>query len=232
MPCHLNLSHDEKMLTPPVLYWIYLTTDGTDNPRVWIPSEKYEGRVDTLDNNPNTSNKSIRFKNVQWADSGRYLCKLSINTKRDKSFRKKGNETLLMVYDTMTFNPTGHNDSLLSCEVNVTRDPGLVLSIFHDGFKLQPVGSAPGKGGTALPFVTLSETVSPRSKGEYECQLHLNKDLLTKSIFRYNLPEPNVKLFPEPWFLYTALLLVPFVILLGLISATLMCRCLSTYGFN
>ncbi|KAI4810873.1 hypothetical protein KUCAC02_013800 [Chaenocephalus aceratus] len=87
------------------------------------------------------------------------------------------------------------------------------------------VGSAPGEADAALPFISLSETVPLRGKGEYECQLHLNKDLVTKSIFRYQTPEPNVMLFPEPWFLYGALLLVPFTILLALITALLIYSC-------
>lgn len=85
------------MVTPPVLYWVYLTQDSTDNPRLWMPSEKYDGRVELLDNNPNTSSKSILLKNVQWADSGKYQCKVSVITEGDR-FRRRGNDTLLMVY--------------------------------------------------------------------------------------------------------------------------------------
>ncbi|KAK9514198.1 hypothetical protein VZT92_027681 [Zoarces viviparus] len=242
MPCRLNLSNDERMVTVPVLYWVYLTQDNADNLRLWPRCEKYEGRVERLDTTRNTSNKSIVLKNVQWADSGKYLCKLSIATERDKSFRRRGNETSLKVYDTMNF--TAHNDSLLWCQVNVTPDPGFVLSIFHNGCKLQPADCAPGDAGAALPYVTLSETVPLRSKGEYECQLHLNGDLITKSIF-YHSPMAEVDgdaerngsltrlttasvvvVFPEPWLLYMALLLVPIVILLSLVTALLlMYRC-------
>ncbi|XP_070822851.1 uncharacterized protein [Chaetodon trifascialis] len=239
MPCQLSFSHNEKMVTPPVLYWVYFTED-TESAKVWTPSEKYEKRVDLLDSDSYSSNKSISLKNVQWADSGKYLCKVSIATKRDERFRSKGSETLLMVYDAMTFNLTSHNDSLLWCEVNVTPDPGFVLSIFHDGHKPQSVDSAPRDNGTALPYVTLSESVSVKSEGKYECQLHLNKDLITKSIFYYRPPvdgepgdaeknvstpsEPGVVVFPEPWLLYVALLLVPITILLGLVTALLMRR--------
>ncbi|KAK5921994.1 hypothetical protein CgunFtcFv8_019302 [Champsocephalus gunnari] len=224
MPCQLSLTDDKRMQTPPVLYWMYLTEGSSDESIVWSYSENYTGRTECLDNNQNSSNKSILFRNVQWADSGRYLCKLSIKN-NNKSFRRKGNKTLLMIYDTMIFNPTGHNDSLLRCGVNVTRSTRFALSIVHDGIKLQPVGSAPGEADAALPFISLSETVPLRGKGEYECQLHLNKDLVTKSIFHYQTPEPNVMLFPEPWFLYGALLLVPFTILLALITALLIYSC-------
>lgn len=36
--------------------------------------------------------------------------------------------------------------------------------------------------------------------------------------------EPGVVVFPEPWLLYVALLLVPITILLGLVTVLLMCR--------
>ncbi|XP_034384931.1 uncharacterized protein LOC117728233 isoform X2 [Cyclopterus lumpus] len=222
MPCHLKLSHDERMVTLPVLYW-YLTQNNTDSHRLF-PSEKYERRVELLDKSRTTSNKSIVLKNVQWADSGKYLCKLSITTQRGKSFRRKGSETALKVYDTMVFNLTAHNDSLLWCQVNMTPDPGFVLSISHNGRKLQPADSAPGDAGAALPYVTLSETIPLKSEGEYECQLHLNRDLITKNIF-YHLREPGVEVFPEPWLLYMALLLVPVTILLSLVTALLVYRC-------
>lgn len=91
MPCHLS---NKEKLTPPVLYWVY-----NDNSKLWPAAEKYKERVDLLDKNPDSSNKSILFKNVQWADSGMYLCKLSIiTTDNNKRSRTKGNETLLIVY--------------------------------------------------------------------------------------------------------------------------------------
>ncbi|KAK1895672.1 Junctional adhesion molecule-like [Dissostichus eleginoides] len=194
MPCQLSLTDDERIQTPPVLYWMFLAEGSSDESIVWSYSENYTGRTECLDNDQNSSNKSILFKNVQWADSGRYLCKLSIKN-NNKSFRRKGNKTFLMIYDTMIFNPMV---TMTLCS---------------------------GEADAALPFISLSETVPLRGKGEYECQLHLNKDLVTKSIFHYQTPEPNVMLFPEPWFLYGALLLVPFTILLALITALLMYSC-------
>ncbi|XP_010788697.1 uncharacterized protein [Notothenia coriiceps] len=226
MPCQLSLTdEDKRMQTPPILYWMYSTEGSSGGSIVCSYSENYTGRIERLDNNQNSSNKSILLKNVQWADTGSYLCQLSLKNNNGTRFRTKGKETLLMIYDTMFFNSTGHNDSLLQCGVNVTRRTGFSLSIVHNGIKLQPVGSAPGEADAALPFISLSETVPLRGKGEYECQLHLNKDLVTKSIFHYQTPELNVMLFPEPWFLYGALLLVPFTILLALITALLMYRC-------
>ncbi|XP_044215065.1 uncharacterized protein LOC122987316 [Thunnus albacares] len=210
MPCRLNLSHDEKMMTTPVLYWMYKSKEQL------VPlSDKNKERVQILDDSKNSSDKSILLKNVTWADSGKYLCKLSITTEKDGSFRKNGSESLLIVYDTMFFNLTSHNDSQLQCEVNVTRDPRIVLSIVHDGCKFP----AESNDVTALPYDTLSETISLKGRGKYECQLHLNEDLIMKSSY-WHPPEPDV-VPPEPWFLYVALLLVPTIILLCLIIATL-----------
>ncbi|XP_026172691.1 uncharacterized protein LOC113136255 [Mastacembelus armatus] len=243
MPCELRLPSNEKITAPPVLYWLYTTH--TDNPRLWIPSDKYMGRVNLVDKNDNSSNKSIALKNIQWADSGKYLCKLSITTKRENSFRRKGNETLLMVYDTMIFNLTNDNGSLLQCEINVTvtGEFGVVLSISHNGTKLQTVAS--GDAVPGQPYVTLSKTLSLRGSGKYECQLHLNEKLITKSIFHYHLSVTvevagggtnaltagsttvsAVVEFPEPWLLYVALLLVPITVLLGLVTALQVQHCL------
>ncbi|KAK2844945.1 hypothetical protein Q5P01_011604 [Channa striata] len=239
MPCELRLSDDEKMLTPPVLYWVYVTH--ADNPRLWIPSEAYEGRIDLLDKSMNSSNKSILLKNVQWSDSGKYQCKLSVTTEREKSFRRKGNETLLLVYDNIIFNLTNHNASRLQCEVNVSRqDPGFVLAIFHNGCKLQTVGFS--QENATLSYTTLSQTILTMGGGKYECQLRHNEDLMAKSIFHYHPPVTEqdwnattnvsttclttvsglVVVFPEPWLLYIALLLVPITFLLGLLTARLL----------
>ena len=93
---------------------------------------------------------------------------------------------LHVISDTMSFNPISHNDSLLRCEVNVSREPGLVLSVFRDGCESKRVRSAPGDAAAVdRPYVTLSETVPLRGGGRYECQLHLNKDLITESIFHH-----------------------------------------------
>ncbi|XP_036930421.1 uncharacterized protein LOC119006140 isoform X1 [Acanthopagrus latus] len=240
MPCQLILSDNVKMVIPPVLYWAVLPQESDDD-KLWPPSENYKERVDLLDKDLYSPNKSVLFRNVQWADSGRYQCKVSITTK-DGRFRRLGNTSLLVVHDTMTFNLSGHNDSLLRCEVNVTHNPGFVLTIFHDGYKLETGdSSASGDSNSSLHFVTLSEAVLLSSDGTYECQLHLNEDLVTTSIFDYHLPvaeEPkdagkNVSAtvqpdkpveYKEPWHLYIALLLVPTIVLLVLLTALLIRR--------
>ncbi|XP_023150255.2 uncharacterized protein LOC111585109 [Amphiprion ocellaris] len=237
MPCELQLSHDEKMVSTPVLYWHYLQQES--NKRLWQPSEPYKGRVQLLDDNKKSWNKSIVLKEVQWADSGRYECKLTVTTQREGSFRKKGNLTSLAVHDSMLFNLTGHNASLLRCEVNVTQDAGFALTVLHGSCRLRSVNSASGGNVSPQPYVTLSETIAVQAGGKYECQLHLKEDLIIKSVFHNNLLEgaqtnatacsPDIPVvvgpeYPEPWLLYMALLLVPITVLLGLATAMLIRR--------
>ncbi|CAJ1062815.1 uncharacterized protein LOC122881741 isoform X1 [Xyrichtys novacula] len=229
LQCQLLLSPGEKMKSSPILYWERMNAAST---RLWPDSDEYRSRVALLDSNPNSSNKSMMLKDVQWADSGKYRCKLSIHT--ETRSRKLGNGSLLVVYDTMSFNLTHQNDSLLRCEVKASCDPALVLSIFRDGVKLQSVNRDPRCAAAAQLPVTLSESVCGKGGGKYECQLHLNQNLITKSSFYYNPPvteDKNVSItasptvsVPEPWFLYGSLLLVPIIFLLVLITAYL-CRC-------
>ncbi|XP_004571157.2 uncharacterized protein LOC101483277 isoform X1 [Maylandia zebra] len=237
MPCELWLQ-DEKLLSQPILYWWKLNEMAADFIRL-IPSQTpNNSRATLLDNNGMSTNKSMILKSVQWADSGKYRCKLSLHTERNGNFRQKGDTTSLVVYGATVFNVTKHAPCMLGCEVSVTRDAGFSLHIFHNGRRLQNVTSAPGDADAALPYVTLSETVPLWSRGKYECQLHLRDDVITKSIFHSNLSEvgegdknesttcSSVRhgVYPEPWFLYVALLLVPVTVLIGLLSAMLMCR--------
>lgn len=226
MPCQINLSHNETFQKTPVLYWDFISQDAQKD-KLWKPSGKYKGRVQLLDKNPNALDKSVLLQKVQWADNGKYNCKVTFNKDGDTSLRRRGNDTLLAIYDTMTFNLTAHNDSLLHCEINVTLETGFVLSIVHNGsdvdngWKLQSVNPAPGGPAGPLPYVTLSETASLRDSGNYECQLHLNKELILKRIFHHSLP--GTPECPEPWLLYSTLLLAQVTILLGVVTAML-CR--------
>lgn len=91
MPCHLS---SDDMVSPPILYWV--DQDGTN---LWPRSGKFQERVDRMDENEQSVNKSIVFRNVQWVDSGNYLCMLSIlTTERKNRYRIKGNETQLLIY--------------------------------------------------------------------------------------------------------------------------------------
>ncbi|XP_071376456.1 uncharacterized protein [Centroberyx affinis] len=224
MQCELTASPEEKMITIPVLYWEFLKSDEPGVwPKLWPAAQQYKGRVERLDINLKSSNKSIRFKNIQWEDSGPYQCKLSIATESSGSERKKGKGTKLMVYDTMFFS-TAENDTQLHCAVNVSWDPGFVLSVSRGGFN-QSCVSAPRENVPALPYVTLSGTFPLGSRGGYDCQLHLNGTQITKKSIHHNPPEPDeLKVYPEPWLLYTAIVLVPFTVLLVMITALLIYR--------
>ncbi|KAM3615295.1 uncharacterized protein V6R79_026182 [Siganus canaliculatus] len=237
MPCQIIHSAGEKITGKEVLYWEY-STKGSESAKNLLHLDDYKDRVDILDKNPVSLNKSILLRNVQWADSGTYLCKLSIREPQ-RHFRKKGRKTLLLVYDTMTFNLTSHSDSLLLCEVKVTRDSRFVLSIFYNGARIQTVNHTTKDGVAAAPHVTLSHTACLSSEGRYQCLLHFSETLITESVFHF-LPtgqignstnrnvststERCVALYPEPWPLYVALLLVPVVTLLSFITALLLCR--------
>lgn len=230
LPCELQDSHDEKTLNTPVLYWV---ADGRH--QLLAPDGKYAGRVESL--NQTSPNRSIVLKDVRWSDGGIYDCKLSIRTDIRGSFRLKGNGTMLIIYDAMTFNLTNHNDSLLRCEVKVSQDLGFSLSVVKDRCVLQSLDSA-GKRSINRTVTALSWTVPLRGKGKYECRLQLGEDLVTTRTFHSELTAAgedeknatcspdmlNVKQYPEPWILYTSLLLVPILVLLVLCAAMLMQR--------
>uniref|UniRef100_A0A3Q4N793 Ig-like domain-containing protein n=1 Tax=Neolamprologus brichardi TaxID=32507 RepID=A0A3Q4N793_NEOBR len=97
MPCELRLQ-DEKLLSQPILYWWKLNEMAADFIRL-IPSQTpNNSRATLLDNNGTSTNKSMILKSVQWADSGKYRCKLSLHTERNGNFRQKGDTTSLVVY--------------------------------------------------------------------------------------------------------------------------------------
>lgn len=91
MPCHIS---SDDTLSSVALYWEY-----SDRTKLWPPSDKFKQRVDRVDENKQSLNKSIILKNVQWPDSRNYLCKLSVLTAETKTpYRIKGNETRLIIY--------------------------------------------------------------------------------------------------------------------------------------
>ncbi|XP_056900829.1 uncharacterized protein LOC130532298 isoform X1 [Takifugu flavidus] len=220
MPCHIS---SDDTLSPPVLYWEY-----PDRTKLWPPSEKFKQRVDRVDENKQSLNKSIILKNVQWVDSGNYLCKLSVLTAETKTpYRTKGNETRLIIHDTVIFDVVTHNRSLLSCQVNVSADPGFVLSILYNGHKIcsgKPECWERGCNLAPQLHVLLSVTISLTHGGKYECQLHFNKTLLTKMVSDYIMHEQDVEIFPEPWLYYGGFLTTHCVTLSVITAALLTCR--------
>lgn len=66
------------------------------------PESPYKDRVDVLDSDRNSPNRSVLLKNVQWEDStGKYECKLSYRAaKQDK--RTKGNGVKLLIHGNKT----------------------------------------------------------------------------------------------------------------------------------
>ncbi|KAM4567577.1 uncharacterized protein V3H82_011850 [Fundulus diaphanus] len=215
LPCELQVTQDEKVQNKPVLYWM----DDRDG-CLFPPTEtgRYAGRVEVM--NKTFSNKSIVLKNVRWSDSRTYQCKLSIETDKRGHFRERGTKTTLIIYDAMNFDLIS-NGSLLCCEVNVSLDLGFALSVSHAGRVLQSLDS-PATAGSNRTGVTLSRNVSLTGGGEYECRLWLGNDLITSSTFHSNLTD--VEWHPEPWLLYGSVLLVPVLVLLVLVAATLMRR--------
>ncbi|XP_014915880.1 neuroglian-like isoform X1 [Poecilia latipinna] len=211
LPCQLLDSQHEKLLNQPVLYW------------------EVDGKQLPFNENKTSSsfNKSIELKEVRWSDGGTYECKLSMRTDRRGSFRLKGNKTTLIVHDTMTFNLSSHHDSLLRCEVTVSQDPGLTLTLTRNGCVVQ--SSAPSERRAANGTITLSATVHLSGNGQYGCQLRLQDVLITSSSFhsqqagRYQLQDERRR-YSEPWLLYAGLLLVPALVLLAVVAAMLMCR--------
>lgn len=95
MPCHI--SQEDEANKAPVLYWLKLS-ESTDDSILPPESERYRGRVERLDNDQQSANLSILLKAVQWADRGKYLCKLAVlDPKTNKRYSVKGNTTLLLI---------------------------------------------------------------------------------------------------------------------------------------
>lgn len=84
--------------------------------------------------------------------------------------------------DTVIFDLVTHNRSLLSCQVNVSADPGFVLSILYNGHKIRS-----GKPECWEMGCNLSVTILLTHGGKYECRLYLNKNLITKMVSDYIL---------------------------------------------
>ena len=120
LPCEFSHSPEDNLTsTPIILYWLFANSpDQATWLKLW-PNTKikeYQERVERLDLNVNSANKSIRLSNVQWQDSaGKYICKVSFETVHTTE-RKKGNGTILRVYGKITFIILyGHFDRVKHC---------------------------------------------------------------------------------------------------------------------
>ncbi|XP_071240062.1 uncharacterized protein [Salvelinus alpinus] len=224
MDCQFIHTPDQQVAKNPILYW-HKITSLTKMTRLWPdPESPYKDRVEVLDSDRNSPNRSVLLKNVQWEDSsGKYECKLSYRAaKQDK--RMKGSGVKLFIHDLMFFGLDPDNETQLMCAVNVSRDDGFFLSLLQDGSKVFQ------KTIDLLhPSMSLSVTLSvilPLEKGKnYECQIHLGSTLIMSQPFQQPLETPAVeKVLPEPVFLFVAILLVPITVLLALLTALLVLR--------
>ncbi|XP_061573765.1 uncharacterized protein LOC133440509 [Cololabis saira] len=244
LPCSLRLSEDEHMLTPPVLYW--LTEPEVKGVRLWSPTEAYVGRVDLLNHSTDSLDRSLLLRAVRWTDSNLYKCKVSIRTRTEGSTRKTGDNTALRVHDSLVFNLTRHNASLLRCHVNVSPRSGFVLSVLHAGQTCPTVAAGvedvEDVEDAAGRFTTLSQTVALQGPGNYECQLSLGTEVVARSVFcldeteeagdaekpptpsNQTCSDTEVTLHPEPWPLYISLLLVSSISLLSVVTVMLVRR--------
>lgn len=211
LPCSLRFPPGDRQTELAVLYWIFTQ----QNPvLLWFPSKEYQSRVELLDHDPDRLNNSIRLRVVQWSDAGPYLCKLTVTTEAQGTFRTRGNKTTLAVHDLLVLVRSGPDESLLHCAVNVSQNADFELSILHQGAPLQlrpsqqPVVRSSRGAGTP---VTLSQTAPLQGPGLYECRLLLQGQLVAQTA---------VHLYPagvEPWTLYVAPLLLHGAMLLLLL---------------
>ncbi|XP_072316945.1 uncharacterized protein [Eucyclogobius newberryi] len=242
-PCLLKVSGDDTLTIPPVLYWLFKKED---QEKMLHPSREYEHRVARLDQQQKALNLSIRFKDVQWEDRGEYLCKVSVTTQQRGSFREKGRATELLLYDEILFQTSGLNSSVLQCGVHVSPHPGFELSSSSGG---QTLNSTSVLDTTSSLHVTLFQSIAFGSRQKYQCSLYFNGELISSSTFLNPLSgdgglvdetgtfSGNVSVseekYPEPWFLYSGLILVQVVLLSALtivMLSQICCRLWITYN--
>ncbi|XP_010903657.1 uncharacterized protein LOC105031109 [Esox lucius] len=212
-PCEFIHTPVQQVEKNPIIYWHNMFQSNMT--RLWPTSGlHYKDRVEVLDSDLNSRNRSLLLKNVQWEDSeGKYECKLSYRA-GGHSARTKGNGTKLLIYDSLSFHPV--NNTLL-CAVNVSWDPRFVLSVRHKGSKASLVRSATGPFQLITP---LSISLPLEKNKDYECQLNLSSTVLLNQTFKQPV-ETSEKELPEPVFLFVAILLVPITVFLALLIAVL-----------
>ncbi|CAB1333474.1 unnamed protein product, partial [Coregonus sp. 'balchen'] len=225
--CQFIHTPDQQVAKNPILYWHQITSreSKTEMTRLWPdPELMYKDRVEVLDSDRNSPNRSVLLKNVQWEDScGKYECKLSYWA-AGQAKRTKGSGVKLLIHDSMFFGLDPENNTKLMCAVNVSRDDRFVLSLKQDGYKVFQKNTDP-----LYPNMPLSITLSvilPLEKGmNYECQIHLGSTMIMSQPFQQPFEMAVEKVLPQPVFLFVAILLVPITVLLALLTALLvLCR--------
>ncbi|XP_046883146.1 uncharacterized protein LOC124472394 [Hypomesus transpacificus] len=207
--CVFTHTPDMKVSNKPILYWEFMS----QNKSRLFPNQEpqYNGRVDVLDDVQSSPNKSILFRNVRWEDSGKYQCMLSYERDGD-SERKRGAGVKLLIYDSAIFDVLPESKDQLRCAINVSQDPGLNLSMYHNGV---PIDTR--RNDTLFsPFRQLSVYIPLKEAGNYECKLNLASKLILNRNYSYY---PEEKILPEPWILYVAIVSIPFTGILILLTA-------------
>ncbi|KAI1894797.1 hypothetical protein AGOR_G00119450 [Albula goreensis] len=205
--CSFNHSPDHRV-TRVILYWYVNGPEGSDVNIYPHGSEEYKERLIVLDKEETPRNMSIILLGVTWKDCKKYQCMLSYD-KAGEPERKRGQGILLLLHDSMVFDLAPRSVSSLLCSVKVSPDPTFRLTVLEDGVEVCST-----QNDTQAPHaITLSLHVPLHSGRKYECQLNRSSELILSRTY-FNQPQS----LPEPIFLYIAILLVPFIILIIILT--------------
>ncbi|XP_048859757.1 uncharacterized protein LOC125748556 [Brienomyrus brachyistius] len=192
----------DEVITGPILYWYY-GADVFIYPKI---SPQYQNRVVVLNLDLNYRNSSIILLRVQWEDSKKYHCMVSYE-RAGRGARTRGQGVMLQVHGPMTFNISDELERKLQCNIKVSENSNLYLTVFRDGKEVARSQNDPSNHHTGL-----SALIPFENGREYECQLNLGSTVvLTRS---FMLQKPHAQDLPEPVFLYAIILLIPLSVLL------------------
>ncbi|KAJ8384444.1 hypothetical protein AAFF_G00204650 [Aldrovandia affinis] len=212
LDCQFSHTPDQKV-TGVILYW-YHRWPGREDQYIYphVPT-KYQNRIMVLDSNRTNKDKSIVLLGVGWEDRYKYHCMLSYD-RGDDANRMRGAGVLLLLHDSMTFDLAPWTPSSLLCSVEVSPHPELRLSMLEDGVEGPSV-----QNDTHALHSTLSLLIPLYNDRKYECRLNWSSEIILSQT--YFIPSA----LPEPIFLYSAILLIPFIILLIILTGVLVkCR--------
>ncbi|XP_023660482.1 uncharacterized protein [Paramormyrops kingsleyae] len=151
-------------------------------------------------------NSSIILLRVQWEDSRKYHCMVSYE-RAGMGARTRGQGVMLQVHGPMTFNISDELKRKLQCNIEVSGNSNLYLTMFRDGREV-----ARSQNDTSDHHTGLSALIPFENGREYECQLNLGSTVVLTRSFR--LQKPHAQDLPEPVFLYAIILLIPLSVLL------------------